>query len=275
MIARGHYSMSKTVFALLIIVAALVALSAIAPITDHEMYSGETINWRVQALAQDWVNLVLVAPLIVLAGILGFRDFLAGKLALAGALMANLYSYIIYAFFIRFGPLFPLYTAILGLTLYLLIYLLSSLSGEEIMRKFPGKRARHAVAALLTAFGALFFLVWGAQIYSDLSSGPPYPSLEKTGLAVNPVHVIDLAAFLPALIIAGVLLFRKKPLGFLLAPPLLIALFVLSVNICSIAWMFGRQNISGESGALPVFAAIGAVQLAAAAYLLKKIESNA
>lgn len=267
--------MPKTAFVLLIILAALIAVSAAAAIGDPEVYSGETLNWKAQALAQDWVNLILVAPLIVLSSIPALRHSIAGKLVLAGFLTANLYSYVIYAFFIHFGRLFPLYTAILGLSLYLLIYLLSSLDAGEIMRRFAGKRATHTVAAMLTVIGMLFFLTWSGQIYSELASGPPYSSLQETGLFVNPVHVLDLAAFLPALIVAGICLFRGKPLGFLLALPLLIALFVLSVNICSIAWMFERWNIADDAGTIPLFAGLGVIQLIAAIYLLRKIESNA
>jgi hypothetical protein len=188
--------------------------------------------------------------------------------------MANLYSFMIYAFFIHFGPMSPLYISILGLNFYLLLFLLSSLNAVEIMRRFVGGCIRHAASVILIAVGFFFFLTWSGQIYSELTSGPPYLALQETGLFINPVHVIDLAFFLPGLIIVGVSLLGKKPLGYLLAPPLLISLFVISVNICAIAYFFNRRNIEADASILPIFAGLGLIQLFTASGFLKQIRPD-
>jgi hypothetical protein len=266
--------MPKTIFALVIVLAFLIAFSAVGAIANPEIYMQETINWKIQALAQDWINLILVAPLIVISAIFAYRNHLVGKLVLVGVLIANLYSFMIYAFFIHFGLMFPLYISVLGLTFYLLLFLLSSLSAAEIMRRFGEGRIRHAASVILIAVGLFFFLAWSGQIYSELTSGPPYLALQETWLFINPVHAIDLAFFLPGLIIVGVFLYRKNPLGYLLAPPLLISLFIISANICSITYLFHRRNIEADAAILPIFAGLGLIQLFTASGFLKQIRSD-
>lgn len=52
-----------------------------------------------------------------------------------------------------------------------------------------------------------------------------------TGLATNPVHVLDLAIFLPAMALAGVLLARRHASGFGLAPVVLGAVVPIGLGI--------------------------------------------
>jgi hypothetical protein len=100
--------------------------------------------------------------------------------------------------------------------------------------------------------GLFFYLVWLRDVFSNISNPTEYQQLIETGLFVNPVHVIDLAIFLPALIVVGANLLKKKAVGYFFAAPLLVSLIILSVNISSISILFKFRGLSNSFGIMPV-----------------------
>jgi hypothetical protein len=83
-----------------------------------------------------------------------------------------------------------------------------------------------------------------------MRSGQRTPeSVAGAGLFTNPVHVIDLAIALPAHVIAGVALLRRRPAGPLVALFLLLAFGV--PMAASIAGMMIVNHMLGASAAVP------------------------
>lgn len=68
---------------------------------------------------------------------------------------------------------------------------------------------------------ALFALLWLSEIVPDLLAGAPSTSASQWNLPTNPVHVLDLAVFLPAAALSGVLLLRRHRWGYATAAGLL------------------------------------------------------
>jgi hypothetical protein len=54
-----------------------------------------------------------------------------------------------------------------------------------------------------------FTLLWLSQIVPDLLAHRPSTSASQWNVPTNPVHVLDLAFFLPAAAASGVLLLRR------------------------------------------------------------------
>ena len=75
-------------------------------------------------------------------------------------------------------------------------------------------------------------------------------STEIGKLAVNPVHVIDLSFVLPAMIIAGILYYKQKPLGLLLAAPWLTFSVLMGTSII-ILLILDMQNGNSDT-AVPI-----------------------
>lgn len=50
-------------------------------------------------------------------------------------------------------------------------------------------------------------------------------------LPVNPVHVLDLAFVLPGMIVTGILIWRDRTTGYLMAVPLLVFSFTMGLGI--------------------------------------------
>ena len=97
-------------------VGSLVGLARI-----DRIYGGETESFIAQAVAQDLVNLVVVAPLLLITSLLARRGSPRAYLVWLGALAFTIYNYVIYTVSISFGPLFLVWVAALGFALFALI----------------------------------------------------------------------------------------------------------------------------------------------------------
>lgn len=214
------------------IVAALLAIGgSLAGLLAPSIYARLTAAFLPQAIAQDVANLVLVSPLMILLAVLALRNSLRAYLLWLGFVTFTVYNYVIYAFSIPFGPLFPLWVAVLGLSIYALIGGLAEADHEAIRARYshPG---RVKVAAWVLLVVAVFFaFVWLSEDVPALLAGTAPASATAMALPTNPVHILDLAFFLPAAIIAAGMLLKRVPLGYTLAPAFLLFLILTAVPI--------------------------------------------
>jgi hypothetical protein len=237
-------------FSLPIAVGALGA--ALLGIFSHSAYARETSNWAAQAVAQDVANLVAYSALILLA-ILGARGSLRAYLAWIGLLGYSVYTFAIYAFAVHFGPLFLLYVAVFGLSIYALVVGLSRLDFERVKESFGARVPRRFASYLLMAIGGFFYLLWLSSVVPALVAGRVPDDVVKAGLLVNPVHVLDMAVFLPAMLLAGALLLHRRAMGYVLAPLVLTAACTISLGIMMIQPV---SAVRGETAAWGVGAAV-------------------
>jgi hypothetical protein len=195
--------------------AALLAAagSVVGLVPSAAIYGRETAIFADQAAAQDLVNLLLVAPLLLVLGWRARRGRLGALFGWLGCLGFTVYNYAIYAFSIHFGPLFLVWIAVLGLSVFALIGSLAAVDAGAVQARFTGKTLRWP-GWFLILVAALFALLWLSKILPDLLARRPSQSAGEFNLPTNPVHVLDLAFFLPAVVASGVLLLRRHPWGY-------------------------------------------------------------
>ena len=194
--------------ALLAAVGSVVSLSSAATI-----YGQETASLADQATAQDLVNLLLVAPLVLVLGWRAHRGHLAAYLGWLGCVAFTVYNYAIYAFSIHFGPLFLVWIGVLGLSIFALLGSLATVDTSAIKACFAGRPLRWPGWFLIVA-AALFTLLWLSEILPDLLAQRPSRSASEWNVPTSPVHVLDLAFFLPAAATTGVLVLRRHRWGY-------------------------------------------------------------
>lgn len=207
------------------LVAAIVAAggSVIGLLATDRIYGQETDILADAAAAQDFVNLIVVAPLVVVLGILASRGSMIAYLCWLGCLVFTAYNYAIYAFSIHFGPLFLPWIAVLGLSVFALIGGLVTLDSPAVKNRFAGRVLPPTAWALIT-LAALFAFLWLSEIVPDLMAGGASRSASDWRIPTNPVHVLDLAFFLPAVFASGVMLLRGHPFGYATGPGQLVFL---------------------------------------------------
>lgn len=198
----------STAAALLVAAGSVVGLSWPTPI-----YGQETPALADSATAQDVVDLVVLVPLLLVLGQLAGRDRLRANLVWLGCLAFAVYNYAIYAFSIHFGPLFLVWTSVLGLATFALLGGWAATDPMTVTARFAGRWLR-GPAWFLVGVAVVFIVLWVSEIVPDLWAGSASRSAAALQVPTNPVHVLDLAVFLPATLATGVLLLRRHPWGY-------------------------------------------------------------
>jgi quinol-cytochrome oxidoreductase complex cytochrome b subunit len=86
----------------------------------------------------------------------------------------------------------------------------------------------------------------------------------------NPVHVLDLAFFLPAVVFTGVQLLRRRPFAFTVAPAFLVFLILTGVPILLTPVV---QAARGEAAAWSIFVPIGTLTVISVGLLVWLLSS--
>jgi hypothetical protein len=239
-----------------LLLSSLIILTALVGLTEPAIYAQETANWRVQAIAQDIFDGLILAPVIMVSALLIFKGRLRAYPVWVGSLFYSIYTYSIYAFTINFGLLFPVYLLILGLSFYLLMFSLISQRIKLFKKMFESHWIKNILAIALIFFGSFFYLVWGSEVFRALSSDTIPSSVRETGLITNPVHVLDMAFLLPAMIISGVLLKRRNKFGYLFAPAVLTTKTLFTLTIIMINLEFKRHGLEADQSVILMFSLI-------------------
>jgi hypothetical protein len=211
--------------------AALAVIGNVVALAIPSIYDGLTADFLPQAVAQDIANLCIVAPLWMVAAILALRGSARAALVWLGVLTFTVYNYVIYTFSVPFGPLFLLWVAVFGMSLYSLVGGLLSINHAEVRSLCAGSRATTFTAWVLLVLGVLFALLWLSEDLPALFAGSIPPSVTAMGLPTNPVHILDLAFFLPAVFLTGVWLMRGYAPGYATGPAMLVFLILTGIPI--------------------------------------------
>jgi hypothetical protein len=235
------------------------------------IYNQETSVLFDQATAQDVVTLLPVAPLLAFLAVSARRGSLSAFLCLPGLPAFTVYNYAIYAFSIHFGPLLLVWVAILGLSIFALVGALATADMPAIKQRFAG-RAMPRPAWLLIVVAVLFLLLWLSEIVPSLLAGDPSRSARDWNVPTNPVHVLDLAFFLPAAVTSGILLLRRRPLGYATAAGQLVWIALTCVPILITPLV---ANARGHAPGWAVTLPIGVLLLATLAVLGRLLQHTA
>jgi hypothetical protein len=201
-------------------IAALAAAASAAGIASPAaVYPTEAL--RRAFVPNDVVSLVLGLP--ILLGSMGFaaRGKLVGLLFWPGALLFLLYNYLIYLFCMPPNAGYLVYLVLVVLTLFTIIGLVAAMDAKAVQERLAGAVPEKLCGGVLAGLSALFLL----RVAGILAGSPD--NLPQTELAVN------ISDFLvsPAWIIGGVLLWRRKALGYASGLGLLFSLSMLFVGL--------------------------------------------
>lgn len=234
-------NLSKAQGLLSYVTSFLLLIVSTAGIFNSNTYAKETINWAEQGIGQDYVNLFVVAPLLLLATYLMTKGSFRAFFIWLGTLLYIFYSYLLYAFFIHFSILFLPYITLVGLSFYLFIFGISEVDYHQVARNFNEATTRQIIY-LFYFVVFIFSFLWLSDIIKNLYAGTVPMSIIDAGLTVNPVYVLDLALFLPGVFIVARLLKKRNAIGFMLAVPLMTFLTLMSLAIISMLFVTSHGN---------------------------------
>jgi hypothetical protein len=257
-----------------LVTAGLVVVASIAGLTWRAIYARETLSWRTQGMAQDWVDLLIAAPWLAIAAALTLRGSRRGALLLGGGLAYTAYSFAIYAFAMHFNALFLVYVAILGLSIHGLADLVRVLGHERFAGWFDDRAPRALAATAMMVLAGLFALLWLAQILPAIARGVDPPELAEVGLITNPVHVLDLAIVLPLLFVAGLLLKRRRDAGYFLGTVLLGFSVLMDLALLAMMVAMRREGLPAGDAVLGGFVVLTLGFVALLAGMLRAVRGR-
>jgi hypothetical protein len=178
-----------------LLIAILTAFTSLTSIIfQDEIYPSEELLQSF--LPNDIVNLLIGLPILLGSMWLARRGNLIGLLFWPGALFYGLYNYLIYLFGMPFGAMYPFHLVLVTLSIYTLIGLVASIDSTAVKQRLAGRVPERLAGGVLFVAGAAFGLM--------------------------------------ALIIGGVMLWRRKALGYVVGTGLLFNLSMLFVGLLAV-----------------------------------------
>jgi hypothetical protein len=256
---RQPFGSAAQLLSILLVVDAIVA--TILSLAWPDLIRGPAVSvgsLRGTALVVLVVGLpVLVASMIAVAR--GSTLALVGWL---GALGYISYQGVLFLYGSPFNGLFFFYLGILAFGIWAIVALVPRIPVAEFGSMFGPRTPVRAIAAYLVIVAGLFYVMWlKAIVPAVFESGPP-AFLEGTGMITGTGQIIDLGFALPITLLSGVLVWRRQPLGYLLAGTMLVMLGIESLSIGVDQWFGSIADPSSTvvSGALlPVFVVVAAL----------------
>lgn len=184
------------------------------------LYHNDTLFTGAGFRGTDAAMILIGLPLLM-AGYLGYRrGSTTATLVMTGLLFYCLYYGISMLAGAAFNPLFLVYTALFSASLFAVIVALTTFDAKALaQRVLPGFLHRY-MAIFLCVTGIATFFLWLSELINPLLYGEtpellgPYTTLFT--------HGFDSAVIMPAAIVTGVFLLLRRPLGYLLAVPMLV-----------------------------------------------------
>jgi hypothetical protein len=256
------------------VLAPLVAAAATTGLLVPGFYR-DAPTWVSQARGQDLVTLLVGIPLLVLGLIGAERGSVRCLLLWLGAVGYMAYTYATYAFATHFNQLFLVYILNFGLSVYALVFGLIRLDVGRLRTAFSPHAPTRLVAAALVAMGLLTSLLWLGPDVVALLAGQVPGDVTDAGLLTNPVHVLDLGLVLPAAVLTGVLLARRRSWGYVLGAYFLVKFTTLGLAIMSMSMFMVADGQSLSVPLVVVFAVWTVVSALLAWWFLASVRAPA
>jgi hypothetical protein len=167
-----------------------------------------------------------------------------------------------------FNRLFLVYCAALGSTVFAFGLQLANVRRASIEERLPVMPAR-IVGGYILAIVVLNVLAWLQKIVPALFAADPTSFLDGTGIATNPVFVLDLVFWLPSAALIGWLTWTRRPWGALLAGGYLVYGVVESIGVGVDQWLgYSADPTTPHAtlGAVYLFAVLAVIGVVALTY---------
>lgn len=267
----------KTILAFSVPLLLLLIIASSIGLFTENFYSKETLNWQIQSVGQDMIDLFLIVPSLIITTLLIYRKkSFKSMLPWSGTLLYIVYTFIIFCFDVHFNSLFIVYCLILGLSLYAAAWAFYTLIKRNIVAESNNTMISKATGIFFTVIAVVFYGVWLAEIIPGMIRGEIPTSLIETGLITNPVHVLDLSVFLPATFIIGILLLKKRAAAFLVTPVLLFFFILMNITIGCLALLMYKKGITEDMSLAVVMMVLTVISIVLLVFNLQhlKIKNN-
>ena len=254
---------SRTAYLLSILIAVLAAIASAGGLLLDGLYRDNlfvTSAWK----GNDLVTLFVAVPLLVAALILARRGSRMAPLLWMGILDYMLYNFAFYLFGAAFNWFFLLYTALLGLSVFALIFGLASLDLEGLRPYARGRMRRGWVAGYMLFVAGGLTLIYAAQSLGFIVTGEVPAIVARTGHPTSIVFALDLTLLVPFLALGAIWLLQRREWGIVLTGISTVKGPLYTLVLTSGSLWAARAGVEGAGSEVPLWAGLTALGLTAA-----------
>lgn len=240
-------------------VSALIGLLLVAASVSGLFWKGlyrDVDIFLPQLFGQDLITIAFGMPLLFFSLIFSLQGSLRARLMLLGALGYILYTYATYSFGVMYNELHLLYIALFSLSLFAFVGLLTTWDASSLKEKFKQKTPSFTIGIIFIVMGTIILLMWGSDLISSLVKGVTPETIVMGSVPVNVIYVLDLGVIVPAFILTGVMLMKKRPVAYVLTGALLVKLATLGLAIVAMIYFMVRDGQRVAPGQIVFFITI-------------------
>ncbi len=263
----------KTVFNLSVIIGILMVVASVAGLFLGDIYRDNLLvssGW----LGNDLVTLLLAVPLLITSMVLTKHGSPRALLVWLGMVLYTLYNYAFYLFAAAFNSLFLVYTALFTLSIFVLIFGLTSLDVRGIAEQFrsttPVKWVGGYMAFVSLVLGSFHIILALGFIFTgrvpEIVINVEHPT--------NIISALDLSLVVSFGLLGAVWLWVRQPWGYVLAVLWNVkgAVYMAALSGAT-AWIF-QAGASDSPVQLALWVPIGIGCLISSVVLLRNMKST-
>jgi hypothetical protein len=212
---------NKALSILSLVIAILALIASLGGLFMKDLYRDNALvvaAWQ----GNDIVTLFVVVPIMLAALFFLKRDSKKAQLFWMGSLLYMIYNYMFYMFGAAFNYFFLLYVAIFTLSTYILIFALMKTDSIEMSQQFSTRTPVKWISGFMIFFAVLLGTLWIMLSLSFVFTGVVPQSITQTDHPTGVVFASDLSVLIPALIFSAILLWKRRPWGYVLGSVVLI-----------------------------------------------------
>jgi len=205
---------------------------------------------RAAWFGNDWVTLVVAAPLLLIGLVRTAVGSVRGLLLWLGLIGYALYNYAFYLFGAALSAFFPIYVVAVVLAVTVLILALSQIDAIRIAHSVrptaPVRLLGGSLVFLAVGLASAWIAMWAAYVFA----GRPTPVAPE---AFKLVAALDLSLMVPALAVGGALIWRRMPWGLVISAIASVqcALYLLVLSVNSVVAI--HRGLTNGPGELPIW----------------------
>lgn len=264
----------RTAFILSSLIAVLATVASAGGLFLDDLYRDNllvTSAWQ----GNDLVTLIIGVPTLITALLFSRRGSQRALLVWMGMLDYMLYNYAFYLFGAAFNRFFLIYVALLGLSIFALIFGLANLDVDGIGHQFRERTPVRWISSYLLLVAAGLSVIYVSQSLGFVFTGQLPAIVTRTGHPTSIVFALDLTLLVPFLVLGAIWLLQRKPWGYVLAGISTVKGPVYTLALTAGSLWAAKAGVEGAAAETPLWVFLTALGLIAGVLLygnLKPVE---
>ena len=231
------------------IVVVLMATSGILTLTIADLLGAETAWAREAFRGGEIVTLLLAVPLLAGALIAVRRGSVRAQGLWVGMLLYAVYNDAYAIFGATFNDAFLVHIATFSASIFALACVVPALDHERIADTFRRAKAAKGVGIFLVVVGVAQGALWLFILVRNVVTGEVLHDIPVSGQHL--VFALDLGLLVPTLIVSGILLARRRPVGYLLGTGVAVMGAAYQVNLMIAGVYQADADVAGVKAFAP------------------------